>query len=266
MQAQTKSLLSYSAPAALATHARKGLSESYRFFSTHQLVEALETDNWQVVTARQAGGRFSDPAYRKHEVIIADRAQFQKAGSEIGEFPRVILTNSHDGNAAAKLQAGLWRMICSNGIVISDGFIQSRAIRHTRRTIEEVILAAQALRTEAGRIGEHVVKFKEVELTPAAAVEFAKQALALRFPKPVVGRVIQPQDVLALQRTEDAQNSLWNVFNRTQEWLLKGGFPITRVGPFFESSTHKARPVNGIEDSSKLNTGLWDLAEQFSRN
>jgi hypothetical protein len=77
---------------------------------------------------------------------------------------------------------------------------------------------------------------------------------------------VHPQDVLALQRTEDAQNSLWNVFNRTQEWLLKGGFPVTRVGPFFEASTHKARPVNSIEDSSRLNTGLWDLAEQFSLN
>jgi hypothetical protein len=264
MQTQTKSLLRQTAPAALATAPRKGLSEAYRFYSTSALVEALETDNWMVTGARQSGGRRSDPTYRKHELVIADRAQAQYVGN-IGEYPRVILTNSHDGEAACKLQAGLWRMICSNGIVISDGFIQSKNIRHTRRTIEEVIQAAQALRIEAGRIGEHVVKFKEVKLTPAAAVEFAKAAIALRF-KALVGRVVHPQDVLALQRTEDAQNSLWNVFNRTQEWLLKGGFPVHKVGPFFEASTHKARAVNSIEDSSKLNTGLWDLAEQFSLN
>jgi hypothetical protein len=264
MQVQTQSLLEQTAPAALASAPREGLSEAYRFYSTSALVDALETDNWTVVSARQTAGRKSDPRYRKHELIIADKAHFEYQGN-IGEFPRVIITNSHDGEAACKLQAGLWRMVCSNGIVISDGFIQSRAIRHTRRTIEEVIVAAHDFRSNADRIGEHVIKFKEIDLTPAAAVEFAKQAIALRF-KPAPGTVVQAEDVLAIQRAEDAQNSLWSVFNRTQEWLLKGGFPVTRVGSFFEASTRKARPVNSIEDSSKLNTGLWDLAEQFSLN
>ena len=263
MQVTTEALLKTNAPAALAHHAFGGLSQQYSFFDTRALVDALETDNWTVTEARQAGGRTSLPFYRKHQLVIADRDVAAQKG--IGEYPRVLLSNSHDGEAACKLQAGLWRMICSNGMVISDGFIQSVSIRHTRRTIEEVVQAAQAFRANAGRIGEHVIKFKEVKLTPVAAVEFAQQALALRFGERY-SLVVKPQDILSLQRTEDAGNDLWSVFNVAQEWLLKGGFPMTKVGPLFQSQTRHARAVKSIDDSGRLNTGLWDLAEQFSLN
>jgi Domain of unknown function (DUF932). len=263
MQVNTEYLLRSAAPAALATAPREGLSEAYSFFDTRALVDALETDNWTVTEARQAGGRYTPIHTRKHQLTIADRDVAAQKG--IGEYPRVLLSNSHDGNAACKLQAGLWRMICSNGIVISDGFIQSVSIKHSRRTIEEVVQAAQAFRANAGRIGEHVVKFKEVKLTPAAAVEFAKQALRLRFGEaPSV--VVKPQDILSLQRTEDSGNDLWSVFNVAQEWLLKGGFPVTKVEPLFQSTVRHARPIKSIDDSGRLNTGLWDLAEQFSLN
>lgn len=263
MQVTTEQLLRNAAPAALASEPRTGLSDHYRFFDTRQLVDALETDNWTVTEARQSGGRISPLHTRKHQLVIADRDVAAQKG--IGEYPRVLLSNSHDGEAACKLQAGLWRMICSNGMVISDGFIQSVNIRHTRRTIDEVVQAAQAFRANAGRIGEHVIKFKEVKLTPVAAVEFAQQALALRFGERS-SLVVKPQDILQLQRSEDGGNDLWSVFNVAQEWLLKGGFPVTKVGPLFESQTRHARAVKSIDDSGRLNTGLWDLAEQFSLN
>ena len=72
----------------------------------------------------------------------------------------------------------------------------------------------------------------------------------------------RPEDVLALQRNEDAGESLLNVFNRTQEWILKGGFPVINS----KGATRKARAIPSIDDSGQLNTGMWDLAEQFSIN
>jgi Domain of unknown function (DUF932) len=262
MQAHTLQLLKDAAPAALATQPRPGLSTKYTFFSTRELVSALETENWTVVEAKQAGGRKSPLETRKHQLIIADKAQAQQKG--IGEYPRVLLTNSHDGGGACKAEAGLWRIICSNGIVISDGFIQSVRVPHTRHTIEEVIKAAQGLRENAELIGEHVVKFREVKLTPAAQVEFAKLAIRLRFDGRFTG-VVKPQDLLTLQRTADAGQSLWNTFNVVQEWLIKGGFPILEPR-YFEAIHRKGRPVKSIDDSGRLNKGLWDLAEQFSLN
>jgi hypothetical protein len=35
-------------------------------------------------------------------------------------FPQILLTNSHDGKNAFQFQAGLYRLVCSNGLVIAD--------------------------------------------------------------------------------------------------------------------------------------------------
>ena len=34
-------------------------------------------------------------------------------------FPQILLTNSHDGKNAFTFTAGLFRMICENGLVLS---------------------------------------------------------------------------------------------------------------------------------------------------
>jgi Domain of unknown function (DUF932) len=263
MQANTENLLRCEAPAALATTQRHGLSDTYSFLSTRAVVDALETDNWAVVEARQT--RTKSPEFqscRKHEIILADRDLLQGAYNIFSEVPRVILSNSHDGGAAFKLQAGLWRVVCSNGMVVSDGLIQAVNIRHSRRTIEEVVQTAQAFRENAALISDHVTKFKQTALSDAAAIEFARQAIALRISDDS-SHVVEIRDVLAAQRREDVGNDLWHVFNRAQEWLLKGGFPVYRRTPT-DWVSRKAKAIKAINESSRLNTNLWALAEQFS--
>jgi uncharacterized protein DUF932 len=266
MQAQTIDLLASAAPAALGHAPKPGLSNSYAFLPTRQVVEALLTDNWAVVEARQTRAKRSElNPYKKHEIILADRDQLKGQYGIFSEVPRVILSNSHDGAAQFRLSAGLWVCVCSNGLVTPDGLIQSIAIRHSHRTIEEVVQAAQAFRSNADLIGEHVASFKARELSTPAAYEFARQALALRSPEYTTpGTFVALQDVLALQRREDAGNSLWKVFNRTQEHLLKGGFPVHRLKADGDWQTRRARAIHAIDESSRLNKGLWSLAEQFS--
>ena len=35
-------------------------------------------------------------------------------------YPQILLTNSHDGKNAFTFTAGLFRLICENGLVIAD--------------------------------------------------------------------------------------------------------------------------------------------------
>jgi uncharacterized protein DUF932 len=258
MQANTTNLLRYSAPAALATSPRRGLSETYSFLSTIQVVEALESNNWAVVEARQTPAKHpGKEAYRRHELILADRDVVYNG--VFTEVPRVILSNSHDGGAAFKLRAGLLVTACFNGLYVPDGLIQSVSIRHSRRTTEEVVETANAFRANAELITDNVAKFRAIDLSIAAAYEFAKAALNLRQPAGFVA----PQDVLQAQRSEDAGTNLWKTFNRVQEWMLRGQFAVHNLTT---GRVRKARPIKAIDESTKLNLGLWDLASQFSLN
>lgn len=260
-----KSVLRSTVPAALADHPANRVSERYHFYSTRAVIDALASENWAVIEASTAKSRHNriPMKFRKHSIAFADR-DILKTKSRLPEIPRILLTNAHDGNAALRMFAGMWRFICSNGMVIPDGVVQSVRIPHTHRTIEEVIATAQAFRQNTQLIGEHVDTFKARELTPAETHEFGRWAIALRHPKKS-DSVIAPDDILAVKRSDDAGTTLWKVFNRAQEWLLNGGYPIYRhTDTGWEQ--HTARPIKGIDQSSELNAQLWELAERFTLN
>jgi hypothetical protein len=263
----TKSELRSLAPAALATEPANSVSKTYKFYPTSAIIDALASENWAVIEARTANSRTPTtmPAtYRKHEIVFADRDILKKKHT-VHEIPRIMLTNAHDANAACRMYAGLYRFICSNGMVISDGVVQSVRITHTHRTIEEVVATAQAFRANTQLIGEHVDAFKRKLLTQAEINHFARQAIVLRQPKNPES-IITPNDILAVKRSEDVGDDLWHVFNRAQEWLLHGGFPIYRHDATKGWTMKDARPIKGIDQTTQLNADLWALAEQYSLN
>lgn len=258
--------LKRSAPAALAT-ARNltTTSEAYNFISTCDVLEALAQDNWAVVEAKQSRSRSVNPLFARHEITLSDPTCRMK---EVGDVkPQFYLSNAHDGSAAYRMQAGLERLVCKNGMRVPEGLVQAVSIPHRgSRTIQKIVEVAQAYRANVDLIGTHIRRFKEVQLTPAAAVEFVRQAIAIRHGTEPDGTVVI-EDLLQSQRSEDAGSDLWKTFNRCQEYLIRGGYPIHRlVKDGSEWSTRKARPIKAILESARINTRLWECAELFSKN
>jgi hypothetical protein len=255
------------APAALAT-ARNIIttSESYNFISTRDVLEVLVKDNWAVVDAKQSYSRSRNPLFARHEITLSDPAIQMKNVGDVK--PQFYLGNAHDGSGAFRMQAGLERLICKNGMRVPEGLVQSVTIPHRgNKTIEEIVLVAQSYRENVDQIATHIRKFKETEMSPAAATEFVRQAIQIRHGDEPDGTVAI-EDILASQRYEDDGADLWRVFNRAQEWLLRGGYPIYRLvqnGTEW-SSARKARAIKSITESARINTQLWECAELFSKN
>lgn len=260
--------LKHYAPAALAsTRNITTTSESYNFISTREVLAALAQDNWQVVGARQSWSRSRDPLFARHEITLSDPEIQMKNVGDVK--PQFYLSNAHDGSAAYRMQAGLERLICKNGMRVPEGLVQAVSIPHRgQRTIEEIVLVAQSYRANVDQIAAHISRFKATELSPAAAVEFVRQAIAVRHGSEPDGTVAI-EDVLASQREQDAGSDLWKIFNRAQEWLIRGGYPVHRLvgqAPRQEWTTRKARPIKAILESARINTQLWEVAEMFSKN
>src|SRR4029077_6195003 len=269
MQVLNLDLLKRYAPAALAeTRNIETTSERYNFISTRSVLEALARDNWQVVDARQTRShRDQSPERRffaRHEITLsAPSLQIKQKGGELR--PQFFLSNAHDGTGAYTMRAGLERKVCMNGLYVPEGLVQSVSIPHRgSKTIEEVVLVAQAYRENVDLIGTHIRRFKERTLTPAAAVAFVQQAAKLRHGEE--GITVAPEGLLAVQRPQDVGFDLWNTFNRTQEWLIRGGYEVTKQHDDKREVTRKARPIRAILESARINTRLWELAELFSKN
>ena len=53
-------------------------------------------------------------------------------------FPQILMTNSHDGKNSFQFQAGLYRLVCSNGLVIADAQFEDVKMRHMGYSFEDL--------------------------------------------------------------------------------------------------------------------------------
>jgi hypothetical protein len=254
------------APSVFATDRNhRRTSERYSFLSTEEIIKPLRQEGWQIVGVNTTGSRhpdatLADRSFARHMVVLAHARDLEKYNySKV--CPRVILTNSHDGASACRLQAGLFRTACANGLVIADGVIQSRVIRHSRTTIDQAVLAAIYLQEQSERSLERVEAFSARELDYSEQVAFAANAIGIRYGSEEVAA--RPHDVLAARREEDKGNDLWRVFNRVQENIVKGGFEVTRPKLGWQISQQRAKEIKAIDGLLGINTKLWAAAEDL---
>ncbi|MGL5003520.1 MAG: DUF932 domain-containing protein, partial [Casimicrobium sp.] len=72
---------------------------------------------------------------------------------------------------------------------------------------------------------------------------------------------ITEAQLLHARRHEDARNDLWSVFNRVQEKLTQGGLAARAAS----GRCTRTKPIQGIDQSVKVNRALWVLAEEMAR-
>ena len=110
-----------------------GLSKHYSFVPTMKVVNDLRAMGWECVDAKQVKARKkSTNGYQKHMLTFEHPDykidQVKEVELEDGttetqilpptEYPQILLTNSHDGGNSFSLSAGIFRLVCSNGLVI----------------------------------------------------------------------------------------------------------------------------------------------------
>src|SRR5439155_3792663 len=104
------------APAAFASGAHKRTSRSYRFISTVGVLNALAEAGFMPVEARQSSQRAASPLHARHLIRLRPRVETIHLRDSIAEL---LLLNSHDATGAYALRAGLFRVVCLNGLVAS---------------------------------------------------------------------------------------------------------------------------------------------------
>jgi len=85
------------------------------------------------------------------------------------------MVNSHDGTSAYNLIAGMFRLICSNGAMVSDGTIESVHVKHQGNVINDVIEGSYRIIENAPKALEQVNAWKNLQLTDGEQKAFASQ-------------------------------------------------------------------------------------------
>ena len=273
----SRETLQQDCPAAFTGHASPELSERYGFVSTAQAIDILADHGFAPVRAIQKPVRKADQLpFADHMIAFKPTAAFSHNGHE---SPEILLYNSHNGKSSLRLYAGIFRFVCSNGIVAGEGF--SAKLRHSRLTADSfadmMIEQAQAL----PELLERAENMKERDIDLSQAKAFTLKAASLRWDfdpnDSEHGREYQGElrgafasrytvmDMLQSRRYEDRGPNLWRVFNRVQESLIRGGVSIlsyTDRKPY--GTLRQAKAVASLPETVRINRNLWDLADAIA--
>lgn len=255
-------------PSAFATTPYYKQSSRYAFIPTSSVIDGMRQAGFLPVMASQSSTRIADKKdFTKH--MIRFRAQQSlNASAIVGDSVlEAVLINSHDGTSRYKLMCGIFRFVCSNGMVVADSLLESINIRHTGNVIDEVIAGSNHILSEAPKVMGRIEAWKQITLAPVEQKLLADGAHALRFPvDEETGKsttLITPDMLLTTRRYDDNGQDLWSTFNRIQENTIKGFRTSVRT----ETGRRQratARAVRSIDGDVKLNRALWALAERMA--
>lgn len=257
MQFLTDDQIRAKAPSVFATHAAANVSEKYAYLPTYQAVRDMRLMGLEVASVREGYKRSPEGrAFAIHELRMrrpGDVAQ----GRQLGDlFPEVILRNSHDRTSGFDLSAGLFRLVCLNGMTVADHAFNVK-LRHVGKGQVDKLYAGVAMIIESlPKTIEIAASWQKIGLASEQIQRFADRAAEIRGSS----IMLDPGQILRPRRWDDQGTNLWSVFNRVQENFTRGGM----TG---HSATNQRRSVQGIRTLAAdvdFNKKLWTAASELA--
>lgn len=238
------------------------LSARYAHVNTANIVSALKETGFDVAQAQVARIRKQEKqGFQKHLFRLRREGQVEINGV----YPEVLLRNSYDGTSAFEVSVGLFRLVCLNGLMASQGLSFHAKVRHTGNALDEVTRQVQIAASESDKLLGVVEKWQTIRLDQTQELQFGILAANLLAPnvadlRPTAKGLINPA------RYQDVEPTLWNVFNRVQENAMRGRYIILRQHTDFQHRLPfvKARAIKGLDRSIQFNRDLWTLASEFA--
>ena len=273
------------APSIFSTVPSPEVSKKYSHIPTDKLIDDMELLGWNVINAKEVAARTKGTrGFQKHLVVFRNDdivinqmpnnivesstsptgyrrtdGTFAKKNPIDTVFPQILLTNSHDGKNAFTFTAGLFRMICENGLVVSTNEFEKVAIRHMGYDFDELQVQINEMVERLPLTVESMNNMIDTKMNQKSIIKFAKDMLAVRFPEDELRRItIDMDEFITPVRPEDKGDDLWSVFNVIQEKIIEGDFDYT-IG----TKHRKARQIKNFKQDMDLNSKMFDVALEY---
>lgn len=238
-----------------ATQAHNTVSEKYQFLSTATVIDRLADYGWFPARVDEARCvRQDKKGFQKHIVRFRHDSYMRPLNDSI---PEIVIVNSHDRTATLQMYAGLFRIVCLNGLIAGDKW-GSAKIRH----IGDAQLSLDTMIEHTTSIVPSVID----KIEAWQSIRLDSQQIA-DYEKPVIELVndggkwaIPAGELTRVRRYADTERDLYTVFNRAQEAIIRGGYDRQNAAGVWT----RARRLTDIKKVVEINRSLWDLTEQFS--
>ena len=231
------------------------------------MIDGLREQGFLPVFAKQGGSRIPGKAeFTKHMLRFRYQGEKPELRSVGQTFPEIVLVNSHDGTSAYHIMAGVFRLVCLNGMVVADRTDGARSVQHKSNVVDNVIDASFEVLSESRKALGAAVEWSGLSLSRDERQVFAESAHLLRFgdSEGETDTAIRPEQMLQVRRSEDRGTDLWSTFNVAQENAIRGGLTAMGRDANGRRRLTRTREVRAIDQDVKLNKALWHLSERMA--
>jgi len=233
-------------------------SEKYHFIKTIDVVEELRSRSWFPIGVSEASVRNLDKeGFQQHYVRFQSFTDLINPSSNVVEL---LLFNSHDRSKSFTISAGIYRYICSNGLVIADSVFDSYKIKHLGKRENDLDNAVKRISEVKPKLLNKISKFESIQLNKNEKEAFMQSALPLRFDSHL--KLDNPNDLLSPLRESDiGKDDIYTTLNLLQEHLLS-----SKITGYNKNTKRKftSREVKSISKDIEINKGLWEIAERIA--
>lgn len=242
------------------------VSEKYVAVKTQGIVETLEARGFSVTAHSKKRVRdASKEGFQKHLVRMSHNEMTLRG---VGDSrPELVIVNAHDGTSSVRLMLGIFRLVCSNGLIVGNTF-GGYNIRHSGNALERLDVGLVALTDALPEVNDTIERWSNIKVSDYQQRIFAVGASRLILGEDS-GASADVDSMLRVRRTGDADSNLWSVYNRIQESMIRGGIRYTKPtfddhGGILNVKGSVTRAVRSIDRQVSLNRNLWNLTQDVA--
>ena len=253
-------------PAVFNTRRSTNVSEDYKLYRSDKVIEIMEDQGLVLTSIGQERVSWSakrQPHTQIHMMRFRDPKLNQKMFGVGDSFPEIVVMNSHDGRRLFRAEAGVFRLVCANGMVVADSRLGSISRRHygEQNDFDKVKDVLADLPKVVKNISSAINGWSGIDLTRAEQIALARIMMKSRG----VPEWLKPEQVIEAQReadmpSGDGSRSLWLTFNVAQERLTNDKIVNEREG----KRPLSMRPINAVISNTSVNRKLWADATAYA--
>jgi len=228
--------------------------ERYDGIKTADVIGSLEPLGWKVSGSSVRRTAKGDPSKVFHV------ARLKKEGFKTitGDDIELVISNSNDKKSGFTVNVGIFRLVCSNGLILGEDIIEQLYIPHRgyiTKMIPDVIDIYLSKVNDV--IDQEIKKMTEKILTEDDKKKFAENIFYQKHKDYEPFRIYQ---LLMSTRKEDENNDVWTVANVIQSHIMNGDYEI--IGS--DGKPRKARATKSPKEEYELNKKIMNKAKEFT--
>lgn len=197
-------------------------SNKYHSYSTESLVSIAT--NTLTAAGYSIESFINLKTYRKNAKSSAHRVDLRINIGDEEIVPRLIIDNSFNGEGSLMIRFGIYRLVCSNGLIAGKDIIEPVVMRHLagekanafeQRFADTILVACKSAIDAALRMRE---KLKQIPMPLSKKDSFYSHLQSIGFITET--RRLQLTRNRMPVRQADSDGTSWGLFNHVQESLI----------------------------------------------